>query len=212
MANHNTWNISNMKRFVTEFKKIDKADITIGKLDADLLEITYHKGVIWLPIIINPGIASKYLVSFPSLGIQNCATDNLREVEQAVEVILCTYYITGEPIEARARIKTRHWGKKLVTVERADGYRANLYVSRLLAELIRSDYIHINGVVIKIEPNGTRCKYSKDVLDYGKIQQDGTWDKYDHDFVSVKELRKTDSTQVLGYMHPSMDWQIGRLF
>lgn len=176
------------------------------------MEATYHKGAIDLPIVITQGSTSKYLVSFPSLDIKDCATDYLREVEQAVEVILCTYLSTGTAIEAQAKIKSHHWNKRLTTIERADGYRTNLYVSRLLAELIKLNYIHIDGLVIKVEEKGIRCKYSKNVLDYSKIQRESAWDQYDQGFVSVKELRESDSVQVLGYMHPSMTWQIGRLF
>lgn len=208
----NTWNNSNLKKFITEFKKIDGADIAIEKLETNRLEATYHKGVIDLPIVITQGSTSKYLVSFPSLDVKDCATDYLREVEQAVEVILCTYLSTGTAIEAQAKIKSHHWNKRLTTIERADGYRTNLYVSRLLAELIKLNYIHIDGLVIKVEEKGIRCKYSKNVLDYSKIQRESAWDQYDQGFVSVKELRESDSAQVLGYMHPSMTWQIGRLF
>lgn len=204
--------IKNMKRFVTELRKIDGADVTIEKLDTNLLEITYSKGIVDFPIVIAKGTTSKYLVSFPSLSIRNCVTDNLREVEQVVEVILCTYFSTGKPIKVQAKIKASHWNKKLITIEREDGYRANLYVSCLLAELIKLNYIFIDGFVIKVDGNRIRCKYSKDVLDYGKIQQAGTWNEYDHGFVPVKELRGNDSTQDLGYIHPSMSWQIGRLF
>ena len=81
----NTWNNSKLKKFITEFKKIDGADIVIEKLETNLLEATYHKGAIDLPIVITQGSTSKYLVSFPSLDVKDCATDYLREVEQAVE-------------------------------------------------------------------------------------------------------------------------------
>lgn len=207
-----TWNIGNMKRFITEFQKIDGAEIVIETLDQSLLKITYRKGSIHIPIVITPGMASKYLVSFPSLGIQSCATDNLREVEQAVEVALRAYLSDGKPIEAQAKIKAGLWGKRLITIERTDGYRTNLYVSYLLAELIRADCIHIGGFEIKANEKGIRCKYSKDVLDYGKIQREGAWDQHDQGFASVKELREADATYELGYMHPSMSWQIGRIF
>ena len=63
--NCNTWNTSNLKKFITEFKKIDGADIAIEKLETNRLEATYHKGVIDLPIVITQGSTSKYLVSFP---------------------------------------------------------------------------------------------------------------------------------------------------
>lgn len=207
-------NISTVKRFITETCKISGAHINTGIVTENEVNMTYEKGNILLPMTIKAGPNSKYkyIVDFPSLNINNCMVHNLNEVKQAMALIIEPCILSGQQIISQAKIKANHWDMRFVTVERQDGYRANLYISGLLFELLRLRFITINGLKLTANDKGIRCNYDKGVLNYEEIQRAQDWGKYDKGFVSVNDMRKEDITCREGYIHPSTAWQIGRIF
>lgn len=206
--------VATVKRFITELCNISGACINTGIFNEDEVHMTYEKEKICLPITIKAGATPKYkyIADLPSLNIYNCLASNLNEVKQAIALMIDPCITSGEQIISQAKIKANHSDMRLVTVERQDGYRANLYISGLLFELVRLRFITINGLKLTANDKGIRCNYDKGVLNYEEIQRAQNWSKYDEGFVSVEELRKADATWREGYMHPSTAWQIGRLF
>lgn len=139
-------------------------------------------------------------------------TKSLNEVAQLCNLLLYTLDRTSGTLELKAVIKASHWGIKLVTVENTKGYRANLYVSDALYMLINMGYAKIHGMNIErkyTDPAtySLRTKFDKYVLDYDKIQKEGSWSKYDIGFQPVLQYPNGED-----YMHPSLTWQKGRLF
>lgn len=204
-------NTSYIKGFVTKATKETGANINIFSLSKDKVEIDYNKNSIFFRIVILPGITNKYEVHILN-NIFNIitVTNNLNEIIQGIDLILIDYMKYKTTRKLKAVIKAKHWGVRLVTVERQDRYRANLYVSHLLWQFIQVGIVQIQDLDVKIlsqSPLKIGCKYTKNVLDYDKIQKEKSWDRYTNGFESVKQYPNGND-----YMHPSTAWQKGKIF
>ena len=205
-------NITYIKSFITKFEKDTGAKVTIDALIADktLAIIIYEKDGVLIKLSIRPSMESKYEVCIISkLCNVTVNTDNLNEISQVCDLILQPIIRYGTPMKLKAKIKTSHWGVKLVTVERQDGYRANLYVSNALIVISKLDEVSLDGVYF--DYNGKtgkfRTSYDRCVLNYDKIQKEGSWSKYDIGFQRVEQCPNGND-----YIHPSSKWQKGKLF
>ena len=204
-------NISYIKGLLSKASKNTGANINIVELSEHKVDFTYCKNNIYIKVIVTPSKIKKYQVNI-LYGTYNIQTviDNLNEVIQGIDLILLDYIKYKTPILLKAVMKANHWGVKLVTVEKPDKSRANLYVSHLLyaftvANIVNIDNLHINFDTVSYK---TKCKYEKTVLNYDKIQKEQSWDKYSHGFENIKQFKDGGND----YIHPSLTWQKTKLF
>lgn len=205
-----TLNMSYIKRFVTKFAKDTGAKIVIDSMTNSLVKIVYEKDSVFINIIIRARMKTKYEVGI-QCNICNItfSTNNLNEVVQACDLLIQPVIRYDQVMEMKAVIKSNHWGVKLVTVERQDGYRANLYISDALMILSKMNCIRLQGIHLTYDSKTgkTKAVYDKYVLNYDKIQKDGSWSNYDTGFKPVVQYPNGED-----YIHPSLKWQKGRLF
>ena len=205
-------NMTYVKTFVTKFAKDTGAAVNLDSMHSNKnsAKVVYEKEGICIYLHINSSELAKYEVTLQcDLCSISFLTDNLNEVVQACDLLIQPAIKYGRPIELKAMIKSNHWGVKLVTVERTDGYRANLYVSSILRLLSTMQIVNIHNVKLGYDVNKHKVKasYSKDVLNYDKIQKEGNWNMYTAGFEPIRQFPEGSD-----YMHPSLKWQKGRLF
>ena len=207
-------NLAYIKRFVTKFAKDTDAKVTLDEFfrNGTVAGIKYIKDDVHINVSIRHSAIAKYEVGLAceqaKLNV-HYLTDNLNDVVQACDLLIYTAVKLNGTLQLRAVIKASHWGVRLVTVERHDGYRANLYVSGALRLLSMANIIKIDGLDLGLEDNSSKIRavYSKDVLNYDKIQKEESWDKYSKGFQPILQYPQGND-----YMHPSLKWQKGKLF
>lgn len=202
-----------IKRTVTKFSKDTNPNIMyVYDESEDTVSLVYLKNIVTIVIFIKSSIVAKYNVTIECKQINlsiSYITDSLNEVLQACELLIYPVATLNKPMELTAKIKASHWGLKLVTLEREDGYRANIYASTLLKLLEINNIIKLHN--ISIEYNAKTCKsrvkYDKSVLNYDKIQKEGNWNDYTIGWQAINQYPNGQD-----YIHPSLKWQHGRLF
>lgn len=204
-------NVSSIKKLITEFNNKHEQKLEILETQPTIMYIRYMGNIV---IRIKSCDELKYsvVVQFTVDGITKAIAtycNNLKEILQLVDLVLVTYINNGcNTLNVTAKIRTNHWGVKLLTVENEAGYRANLYNSNFLIALIKERVINIKGVKYHSNQFASRMsvRYDKNVLSYDEIEKNNSWDEHTEGFKPIKRGIGGD------YIHPSSSWQKGMLF
>lgn len=204
-------NVSNIKKLVTEFNNKHEQKLEILEVQPTIVYVRY---MCIITIGIKPCDVLKYSVDvqFTLGGItKTIATycNNLKEILQLIDSVLVPYINNGcNTLNVTAKIRTNHWGVKLLTVENEASYRANLYNCNFLIALINERVINIQGVKYNSNQFASRMsvRYDKNVLSYDEIEKNNSWNEHTEGFKPIKRGIGGD------YIHPSSGWQKGMLF